>query len=232
MTADVAPNAPRLRLMRGGDEFVLPLAAAFSVLVLAPFEQHHVRPVTTALLCAMLMFTLWTSDVGRGLLTAAAVVSVGLIVTVVVTDAIADEHPGRLTFSAISVALSLAVIVATVARLVVHPQVTIRTVTGALTVYLLLGLLFCYLFVFVGQIRDDSFFAQTSTGSSVDFLYYSFATLTTVGFGDLTAAYDLGRMLSDLEALIGQLYLVTVVALLVGNIGRRRRVSERRPDLT
>ena len=56
----------------------------------------------------------------------------------------------------------------------------------------------------------------------IDFLYFSFVTMTTVGYGDLTAAGDLGRMLAVTEALIGQLYLVTVVALVIGNIGQER----------
>ena len=62
-----------------------------------------------------------------------------------------------------------------------------------------------------------------TTGDSSDFVYFSFATLTTVGYGDLTAATDLGRSLAITEALIGQIYLVTVVALIVPNIGRARR---------
>jgi len=53
-------------------------------------------------------------------------------------------------------------------------------------------------------------------------MYYSFVTLTTVGYGDLTASTAIGRMLSVTEALVGQLYLVTVVAILVSNMGRSR----------
>jgi hypothetical protein len=56
----------------------------------------------------------------------------------------------------------------------------------------------------------------------VDYLYFSFASLTTVGYGDLTAAHDVSRILAVSEALIDQLYLVTVLALLVGNVGRDR----------
>ena len=58
---------------------------------------------------------------------------------------------------------------------------------------------------------------------AVDYVYFSFVTLTTVGYGDLTARQDVGRMCSILEALFGQLYLVSVVALLVANMGRSRR---------
>jgi ion channel len=54
-----------------------------------------------------------------------------------------------------------------------------------------------------------------------DFLYFSFATLTTTGYGDLVPGNDLARSFAILEALTGQIYLVTVVAVLVGNLARR-----------
>jgi hypothetical protein len=59
--------------------------------------------------------------------------------------------------------------------------------------------------------------SQAGRHSPVAFLYFSFVTLTTVGFGDLTPADGSGRMLAVVEALVGQLYLVSVV---VANIGR------------
>ena len=55
--------------------------------------------------------------------------------------------------------------------------------------------------------------------------YFSFSTLTTVGFGDLTARSDLGRTLAVLEALVGQLYLVTVVSVGVSNLVPRARAG-------
>ncbi len=56
----------------------------------------------------------------------------------------------------------------------------------------------------------------------MDSLYFSFTTLTTLGYGDLTPAGDVGRMLAITEALIGQVYLVTIVALIVTNLGREQ----------
>ena len=53
-------------------------------------------------------------------------------------------------------------------------------------------------------------------------VYFSFVTLTTVGYGDLTASNSVGRAFAVQEALFGQIYLVTVVALLVSNLGRQR----------
>jgi len=61
-------------------------------------------------------------------------------------------------------------------------------------------------------------------------VYFSFVTLATVGYGDYTAASDLGRMLAVSEALMGQLYLVSVVALLVANMGRTREPKRLRRD--
>ena len=71
-----------------------------------------------------------------------------------------------------------------------------------------------------------TFFAQIQPpdkASAVDYLYFSFTTITTVGYGDLTAQANVGRMLAVLEAILGQLYLITVVALVVQNLGQARR---------
>jgi len=67
------------------------------------------------------------------------------------------------------------------------------------------------------------FFAQQDSTTVAHCLYFSFTTLTTVGYGDLTAASNLGHTLSVTEALSGQIYLVTVVSVIVGNLGRVRR---------
>lgn len=106
-------------------------------------------------------------------------------------------------------------------RLLRHPRVQGSTVLGALCIYLLLGQFFAYLFAALGALRPP-FFAAEAHPTIVDYLYFSYTSLTTVGYGDLTAGKDVGRILAVCEALIGQLYLVTVVALLVSNIGRGR----------
>ena len=82
----------------------------------------------------------------------------------------------------------------------------------------------------VGTIQSDPFFAQQAHATVADYLYFSFVTQTTVGYGDLTAAGGFGRALAVLEALIGQLYLVTVIALLVSNLGSARRRARERDE--
>jgi hypothetical protein len=99
--------------------------------------------------------------------------------------------------------------------------VSLHTMFGVLCIYLLVGSLFAFLFGIVDDLASTPFFASGAGANTSDFLYFSFATLTTVGYGDLTAATDLGRSLAIAEALIGQIYLVTVVAVIVGAFGRR-----------
>jgi voltage-gated potassium channel len=100
-----------------------------------------------------------------------------------------------------------------------------RTILGALCIYVLLGMLWAFAFTTVQEASTHPFFVQTSKAATADFLYFSFVSLTTVGYGDLTAAGGFGRSLAVLEAMFGQMYLVTVVALLVTNL-RPARVRD------
>ena len=104
--------------------------------------------------------------------------------------------------------------------------VTMQTMFGVLCLYLLVGLLFSFVYGAVDFYSEQPFFS-TGVDERDDFLYFSFSTLTTVGYGDLVAATELGRSLAITEALVGQIYLVTVVAVIVGNLRqpRRRRAS-------
>jgi drug/metabolite transporter (DMT)-like permease len=103
-----------------------------------------------------------------------------------------------------------------------------RTVLGAVCVYILLGMMWAFAFAAIGTFDSQPFFAQEAHATVADYLYFSFTTITTVGYGDLTAAQSLGRALAVLAALIGQLYLVTVIALLISNLGRRGRAAQSR----
>ena len=105
--------------------------------------------------------------------------------------------------------------------------VTMQTMFGVLCLYLLIGLLFGVAYATVDQLTTTPFFAQGGPHGRDDFLYFSYTTLTTVGYGDLVAATNLGRSMAIAEALLGQLYLVSVVAVIISNMeavrpGQRR----------
>ncbi|MDQ4131905.1 MAG: potassium channel family protein [Actinomycetota bacterium] len=112
--------------------------------------------------------------------------------------------------------------IAITARIVQHPVVNLETILGAVCAYLLIGLLFAGLYRAADAMSTEPFFGQTATPSPVQYLYFSYITLTTVGFGDLTVATDGGRVMVSFEALIGQVFLVTIVAGLIGSYGQQR----------
>jgi hypothetical protein len=121
-------------------------------------------------------------------------------------------------------ALLVAAAPVVIARALVQRRVIdIQTVLGALCIYVLLGMLWAFSFAAIAAIQSEPFFAEQAKGSVADFLYFSFVTLTTTGYGDLTAAGGLGRAVAVLEALLGQLYLVTIVAVIVSRMGRIER---------
>jgi hypothetical protein len=92
-------------------------------------------------------------------------------------------------------------------------EVGFRTILGAISVYVLLGILFTYVYVAVDKFQGGDFFGQPiKTG---DFVFFSITTLTTTGYGNLVPAAQPGKMLSGLEMLTGQIFLVTLIAGLV-----------------
>jgi len=101
-------------------------------------------------------------------------------------------------------------------------RITLQTVYGGLCIYLLAGLAYAFAFSLIQDIGGDQFFAGGVEGNPNDFVYFSLVTLSTTGYGDFTAAGELGRTIAVTEAVAGQVYLVTVVALLVSNLGRAR----------
>lgn len=104
-------------------------------------------------------------------------------------------------------------------------EVNFRTILGAISVYVLLGIIFTYVYVAVDKLQPGLFFGQaTQTG---DFVFFSITTLSTTGYGNLVPAGQPGKMLSGLEMLVGQIFLVTLIAGLVslwrpGSLSRRQ----------
>jgi Ion channel len=122
--------------------------------------------------------------------------------------------------------LTAATIGAIVRRIRQHAEISVLTILGAVCIYVLVGLSFAFVFEAVGELGSHPFFATAGAGTRSDYVYFSFITIATVGYGDLTAQGGLGRALAVTEGLVGQIYLVTTVAALVGNLGRKRAPLE------
>lgn len=138
-----------------------------------------------------------------------------------VGDAIVASHTVPAVADVVSLLFSVLMGGVIARRLVHHAEIGVGTIVGAVCVYLVLGSVFASGFAIVAALQPGFF--TTSHVQDLDYLYFSFGQLTTVGAPPLSPGTDLARMLGIIEALIGQIYLVTVIALLVGNLGRRRR---------
>jgi hypothetical protein len=100
-------------------------------------------------------------------------------------------------------------------RVVLTAQVDFRTILGAISVFTVLGLLFGFLFLALGRLVSGDVFTGVAHAEARDYLFFSYTTLTTTGYGNLVPAGDIGQILAVLEMLTGQVFLVTLVAGLV-----------------
>ena len=105
-------------------------------------------------------------------------------------------------------------------RIIAHKFVTIETLLGAICAYLLFGFSFTFIFSAVGLLISTPFFSGYQNATLNDYLFFSYTTLTTVGYGNLVPAGNLGRAFAVTEALFGQIYLVIIVARLVSLWGQ------------
>ncbi len=122
--------------------------------------------------------------------------------------------------------LLLLAVVMVVRRVLAKPEVTIQSIYGALSAYLITGLMFASCFAAIDHLGTSDFFADNQPANTQTFQYFSFTTLTTLGYGDFTAAESGSRSIAVLEALTGQVFLATLVARLVSAY----RTPDNRPE--
>jgi Ion channel len=115
-------------------------------------------------------------------------------------------------WSALMLLFAVAVIVR---RVLAQPEVSVQSIYGAVSAYIIIGLMFAAIYGAINQFTAGEFFVQTSMPSLKTFQYFSFTTLTTLGYGDYTAAQSGGQAIAVMEAMLGQIFLATLVARLV-----------------
>ena len=186
--------------------------ATFLFIMAAPDERWALS-VTVLLLTGTLIVAIWVSGFGwSGPKTLTAAV-VGLTAAAVAGVAGGETAAGAVWL--VGILLAAAIIVVIALGVVDQGEVNSQSVVGAICVYLVLGMCSSVAYGVAAKLGSGYFFAQGTDGSPAIRLYFSYITMATVGYGDYSAAGDLGRTLSVLEGLLGQLYLVTIVALLV-----------------
>jgi hypothetical protein len=202
---------------------VLVLLFATFAFMASGVEGALAQLVTVVLQSLTLLAALLASRTGRHLFRVATLVSLIAIVCAVVAAIVSSSDEMVGIFFTLNVLLVLAAPVVIARALWNRKVIDVHTVLGAICIYVLIGMLFSFLYSAIGLLGDESFFAQTSDPNLSEYLYFSFITLCTVGYGDFTPAHGVGRALASMEALIGQLYLVTIVAVLVSRATPRQR---------
>jgi len=182
--------------------------------------------VTTAFLGLTAVLAFHTSRVG-GIPFKVVVVCAGLAMVASVAAAIDGQEQTRgIPF----ILMSLVVVgcpIAILSRIARHTQVTAETLLGAICVYIFIGLFFAYVDLAYQLVAGTSYFAQRGHHGPSDFVYFSFITMTTVGYGDLSPARGLPRTTAVLEALMGQIFLVVLVSRLVAMYTPGTRAARR-----
>ena len=131
----------------------------------------------------------------------------------------------------VSILLNILFFIVVTGALVAHvataKEVYGSTLICAVNSYLLIGLTLSLLFVLMDIVYPESFTQVDSTkGSYSTFIYYGFVTLSTLGYGDISPDTPLARSFSIFTALFGQLYLVTIMAIIIGKLLNPKKTTE------
>jgi len=212
---------------------LLLLVTTYFVTAIAGDHQWG-RVASLVLLAATTWLALRASHVQRTLLRWAVALIPIVTAIAVVAVVLGSEETGKGVGAALTVLLVVVAPIAIARRLLTHITVSFNTFYGAVCIYLLIAMWFASVYTFSAWAQDTPFFVQVQPpekAGAIDYLYFSFITMTTVGYGDLTAAAGVGRMTAACEAVVGQLYLITVVALVVQNLGQSRHYKNIRKRL-
>lgn len=215
------PSGARVRRLHSSHtyRFVLILILILFLFIMASPDAPWSRSVGVLLLSGTLVAAIWTSGFGWSHPRMVGLGAVGVAIAVLTLTFGGDRTVGVIwLLGVVFAAATVAVIAVGVAD---QGEVNGQSVVGAVCIYLLLGMLFAFAYGGAAELGSGFFFAQGTDGTPSIRLYFSYVTMATVGYGDYSAAGDLGRTLAVLEGLLGQLYLVTVVTMLVSRLRLR-----------
>ena len=219
---------------RFADSFglVLLLLVVSFFVIAAAGDGNAGRIVSMVIFATTTWLALRASQVKRRILRIALALIPLVTFAAIILVLVGNDDTAQLVNKILTILLVVVAPVAILKRLVEHPVISLNTFYGAVCVYMLIAMFFATLYGLIALVSGDQFFAQLpdvvpKDTQAVDYLYFSFVTITTTGYGDFTAATNVGRMTAVLEAIFGQLYLITVVALVVQNLGQKTRLGRK-----
>lgn len=197
----------------------LTLLMVVHLFVMAPLgtQARHIQPVGPVFVVPLSIGLLILSRSVVPVLGVLAVV--GLIAAAVILRVRGVDAALDVSLQATAWPMIALVIICTGAHAVFGPgRVTYHRIVGAILLYLTIGLVFVALYTLVGAYSPRAFSGLTVAeriSLPSDLVYFSFLTLTTVGYGDILPIDPFGRSLGNIEAILGQLYPATLLARLV-----------------
>jgi hypothetical protein len=203
---------------RIGDAYglvLLLIIVTFVVMMTLPPEGWggRVAAVAIAGITAIVAFT--SSDVRPARVRLAGRIAAVAVVAAFLAKLIPSDRLLGIAFGVVAILLGIAAVTILRRVIVGASEVDFRTILGAVSVFTLLGLLFAFLYVAINRWSDHHYFTGVADAASSDYLFFSYTTLTTTGYGNLVPAGKVGQSLAVLEMLVGQIFLVTLVAGLV-----------------
>lgn len=211
------------------DNFVFLLAAMLLFLVASPVVEMFGfglgGKVNNILFATTLLVAIFSMHTDRRVLYSGIALAGASVVAGVLAVSTGDQVWNYLSFAAFFSYLLLAIVAA--GHEVIEDSATnVNRLLGAICIFLLLGLIFSMLYALVHEIDPDAFRgvpAELGILDSTTWTYYSFTTLTTLGYGDIAPVSSIARTLAFLEAILGQFYVAILVAGLVGTFLAERR---------
>lgn len=191
-----------------------------ALILLPPFFGGNLVFIQKIMWIATLLTGLWLVTHNRRLLLVAGILAVPILV-VSGTDLVGEAIAPILAASCITLILLLFIIIHLLRFVVLTKRVSSDLIFASLCVYLLIGVIWAYIYFVMALLTPESFAINTDIGGTYsvllrELLYYSYVTLTTLGYGDITPGTSIARSWAAMEAIVGQLYLAVIVARLMG----------------
>jgi len=194
------------------DRFAIPLGLLLAAYVLEAFAGSI--PLVTGVLFVLVLISVMTDPSMPRPARTLGWIAVACSVATSVAQSIFDEPGINLISHFLNAFVLLLAMVLVVGRILSHDKVTVSTVLGGILAYALLAFAMGTLYEGIDLATDEPFFLQGPEAAG-SYTYFSLIVITTVGFGDLSPGTDLAQRLVALEAFIGQVFLVVLVARLV-----------------
>jgi len=201
----------------------------FTYLLSAFTRSDLVNAIQVVLFLGVVLLSLRTGRLRRRTVRVTAIVLLAGTVAAVAVQA-ADRHgPGAGVANMWTALILLLSAVLIIRRVLSQPDITLQSIYGAISAYMILGLMFAAVYAAMYRFAGNTFFAHGELGSTQHFQYFSFTTLTTLGYGDYTAAQSPGQAIAVIEAMAGQIFLATLVARLVAGYRSASRAATLSP---